>query len=130
MNSLLFLLLELFPEAIDRNGSGDLPQKGEEVIPGFMWRDSTPRLVVGVVLAFFGVDPNQQLNNFDFFDALGISMSSLSNVGPGMGYYGPVHSWAILTPIAKFTCSFLMLVGRLEIFPVLILFSHSFWKKA
>ena len=87
-------------------------------------------LIGAFVLAFFGVDPNQQLNNFDFFDALGISMSSLSNVGPGMGYYGPVHSWAILTPIAKFTCSFLMLVGRLEIFPVLILFSHSFWKKA
>ena len=87
-------------------------------------------LIGAFVLAFFGVNPNQQLNDFDFYDALGISMSSLSNVGPGMGYYGPVHSWAILTPIAKFTCSFLMLVGRLEIFPVLILFSHSFWKKA
>ena len=97
---------------------------------GFVFLFAGCLLIGAFVLAFFGVDPNQQLNNFDFYDALGISMSSLSNVGPGMGYYGPVHSWAILTPIAKFTCSFLMLVGRLEIFPVLILFSHSFWKKA
>jgi len=46
-----------------------------------------------------------------------------------MGYYGPVHSWAILSPIAKWVCSFLMLIGRLEIFPIFLLFTSSFWKK-
>lgn len=81
------------------------------------------------VLALSGVDPNDVHPNFDYYEAFGIAMSSISNVGPGMGYYGPVHSWAILSPIAKWVCSFLMLIGRLEIFPIFLLFTSSFWKK-
>lgn len=81
------------------------------------------------VLAISGVDPNEVHPGFDYYEAFGIAMSSLSNVGPGMGYYGPVHSWAILSPLAKYVCSFLMLIGRLEIFPIIILFTHGFWKK-
>ncbi len=81
------------------------------------------------VLALCGVDPNDVHPNFDYYEAFGIAMSSISNVGPGMGYYGPVHSWAILNPFAKIVCSFLMLIGRLEIFPIMILFTRSFWKK-
>lgn len=81
------------------------------------------------VLALSGVDPNDVHPNFDYYEAFGIAMSSISNVGPGMGYYGPVHSWAILSPLAKYVCSFLMLIGRLEIFPIILLFTHGFWKK-
>lgn len=87
-------------------------------------------LFVGAfVLALFGVSPNDVHPDFDYYEAFGIAMSSISNVGPGMGYYGPAHSWAILDPWAKWICSFLMLVGRLEIFPIMILFTRSFWKK-
>lgn len=89
-------------------------------------------LLIGTfVLALFGVDPNHGSTGqqFDYYEALGITMSSLSNVGPGMGYYGPVNSWSILSPFAKYVCSFLMLIGRLEIFPVLIIFYKGFWKK-
>ena len=81
------------------------------------------------MLALFGVSPTAPSDAFDFYDAFGLSMASLSNVGPAMGYYGPAHSWSILSPLAKYTCSGLMLIGRLEIFPVLILFTRSFWKK-
>lgn len=81
------------------------------------------------VLALTGVDPNDVHPNFDYYEAFGVAMSSLSNVGPGMGYYGPMHSWAILSPVAKYVCSFLMLIGRLEIFPIIILFTRSFWRK-
>ena len=81
------------------------------------------------VLALFGVDPNDVHPNFDYYEAFGIAMSSISNVGPGMGYYGPSHTWMILNPYAKWVCSFLMLIGRLEIFPIIILFTRSFWKK-
>ena len=87
-------------------------------------------LFVGAfILALFGVDPNDVHPNFDYYEAFGVTMSSVSNVGPGMGYYGPVHSWAILNPFAKWMCSYLMLIGRLEIFPIMILFTRSFWKK-
>ncbi len=87
-------------------------------------------LFVGAfVLALCGVSPNNVHPDFDYYEAFGLAMSSISNVGPGMGYYGPAHSWAILTPVAKMVCSFLMLIGRLEIFPIMILFTRSFWKK-
>ena len=94
-------------------------------------------LVGAFVLAFAGVDPyyasvNADFNpnlDFDFYDALGLSLSSISNVGPGMDYYGPMHSWSILSPVAKVTCSVLMLIGRLEIFPVFVLFTRNFWKR-
>jgi len=81
------------------------------------------------VLALFGVDPNDIHPNFNYYEAFGLAMSSLSNVGPGMEYYGPAHSWMILSAPAKYVCSFLMLIGRLEIFPIMILFSSAFWKK-
>ena len=81
------------------------------------------------ILALNGVSPNEVRPSFDYYEAFGIAMSSISNVGPGMGYYGPSHSWAILSPVAKYVCSFLMLVGRLEIFPIAILCTRSFWRK-
>ena len=87
-------------------------------------------LFVGAfVLALSGVSPNNVHPNFDYYEAFGLAMSSISNVGPGMGYYGPAHSWAILSPVAKYVCSFLMLIGRLEIFPIMLLFTSSFWKR-
>lgn len=82
------------------------------------------------VLALFGVAPDMSSPDiFDYEDSLGLAMASLSNVGPALSYYGPSHSWAILTPEAKWTCSALMLIGRLEIFPVIILFTRSFWRR-
>ncbi len=81
------------------------------------------------LLAICGVTPNPEHPHFDYYEAFGLALSSISNVGPGMGYYGPAHSWMILSPVAKWICSFLMLIGRLEIFPIIILFTPSFWEK-
>ena len=49
-------------------------------------------------------------------------ISSLGNVGPGLGAFGPAFSWAALPDAAKWVLSFLMLIGRLELFAVLLLF--------
>lgn len=88
------------------------------------------------ILVLCGVDENYiAMNDFtvvlrqDFTEAFSLSLSSLSNVGPALGYYGPAHSWAVISPTAKIVCSILMLIGRLEIFPILILFTHGFWRK-
>ncbi len=69
------------------------------------------------------------LLGLDVFEALGISVSSIGNVGPGFGYYGPANSWNALPEAAKWVSSFLMLIGRLEIFGILLMFSTSFWNK-
>jgi trk system potassium uptake protein TrkH len=62
-------------------------------------------------------------------EALGASVSGISNVGPGFGANGPCGSYAEISVFAKWYLSFLMIVGRLEIFTVLILFTPDFWKK-
>lgn len=100
-----------------------------QTLLGFVALFVSALFIGAFVLALSGVDPNSVRPHFDYYEAFGLAMSSISNVGPGMGYYGPVHSWAILSPTAKYVCSFLMLIGRLEIFPIVILFTRSFWKK-
>ncbi|MFD1162722.1 MULTISPECIES: TrkH family potassium uptake protein [Hwangdonia] len=64
----------------------------------------------------------------DFKSSVGLAASSLGNVGPALGDFGPVNNFANLPSIGKWWCSFLMLIGRLELFTVLILFTPFFWR--
>ena len=63
----------------------------------------------------------------DFESAIGISASSLGNVGPSIGSFGPMNTFYDLPILAKWWSSFLMLLGRLELFTVLIVFTSYFW---
>jgi trk system potassium uptake protein TrkH len=65
----------------------------------------------------------------NFESAIGVAASSLGNVGPALGNYGPSFSYGELPLLGKWWASFLMLLGRLELFTVLILFTPFFWKK-
>lgn len=73
-----------------------------------------------IILTFFGLD---------FESAIGAATSSLGNIGPAIGSVSPVDNFEHLSVPAKWFCSFLMLIGRLELFTVLILFTPFFWKK-
>ena len=64
----------------------------------------------------------------DFESAIGLAASSLGNVGPALGDFGPVNNYASLPDFGKWWCSFLMLIGRLELFTVLVLFTPFFWR--
>lgn len=76
--------------------------------------------IIGVaVFSFLGLD---------FMTALGGAASTLGNVGPALGDLGPVNSYEALPDLAKWWATFLMLVGRLELFTVLILLSPFFWR--
>ena len=63
-----------------------------------------------------------------FTEAMSTVISSMGNVGPGLGSFGPVFSWAALPDAAKWILSSLMLIGRLEIFGFLLIFYRSTWK--
>ena len=77
-------------------------------------------VIIGwVVLLFLGVG---------FSESIGTVISSIGNVGPGLGSCGPAYSWNGLPDAAKWVLSFLMLIGRLELFSVLLLFYPGFWK--
>ena len=64
----------------------------------------------------------------DYVTALGGAASSLGNVGPAFGNLSPVNNFNGLPPFGKWWSSFLMLLGRLELFTVIILFTPYFWK--
>jgi len=65
----------------------------------------------------------------NFNTALSVSASAIGNIGPGLGDIGPSSNWAYIGTPAKILASFLMLLGRLEIFTVMLLFSGGFSKK-
>lgn len=66
--------------------------------------------------------------DIDFESAIGLSASSLGNVGPALGNFGPVNNYSALPALGKWWASFLMLIGRLELFTVLILLTPFFWR--
>jgi trk system potassium uptake protein TrkH len=72
-----------------------------------------------IILSFLGLD---------FITAAGAVSTCIGNVGPGIGTVGPVNNFADLPDIAKWILSFFMLLGRLELFTVLLIFTPAFWK--
>ena len=72
-----------------------------------------------LVFSFMGID---------FLTSMGASASSLGNVGPAFGELSPVNNYDILPPFGKWWSSFLMLLGRLELFTVIIIFTPYFWR--
>ena len=65
----------------------------------------------------------------DFTSSLAVSASAIGNIGPGLGEIGPSGNWSGIGTTGKLLASFLMLLGRLEIFTVMLLFSGGFTKK-
>jgi len=65
----------------------------------------------------------------DFDAALGAAATSIGNIGPGLGSVGPVSNFGGIPAEAKWILTFLMLIGRLELFTVLILLTPAFWKQ-
>ncbi len=64
-----------------------------------------------------------------FIESLGCTISAMGGVGPGLGKYGPAATWYDMPAACKWILSFVMLLGRLEMFTVLVLFTPRFWKQ-
>lgn len=114
------------------------------VIPVRYNHKAVPPKIVFNVLAFFMIymlififgsvimallDSTTTPSIEQFASSLGVTASSLGNVGPAFGKYSPVDNFAGMTYPAKWFSAFLMLLGRLELFTVLIIFTPFFWKK-
>ncbi len=69
------------------------------------------------------------LDNVDFVTALSASAATLTNVGPGFNLVGPAENYSFFSNFSKLYMSFLMLIGRLELYTVLVLLNPIFWKK-
>ena len=69
------------------------------------------------------------LERFDLITVFTAVAACINNIGPGLEVVGPMGNYAQFSPAAKLLLSFDMLVGRLEIFPMLLLFAPSIWKR-
>ncbi len=107
------------------------------VIPVRMGRKIISEQVQSAILAFtvlyfgmvvLGIFVNMFFG-LDLVDAYGLSLSSVSNVGPGLGNYSTANAMSTLPDVLKWFYCFQMLVGRLEFFAVLLLFTPIFWKR-
>lgn len=62
-------------------------------------------------------------------ESIGTAVTAIGNVGPGLGIVGPVSNFGTIPMACKWCASALMLIGRLELFTVLMVFTQAFWKK-
>ncbi len=69
------------------------------------------------------------IGNYDFMTSVSAVTTTLNNIGPGLSLVGPAGNFAFFSPFEKIILSFDMLAGRLELFPMLLLFSPTTWKK-
>lgn len=69
------------------------------------------------------------IDEFDFTTNFTAVVSALSNMGPGLNLVGPTMNFSIFSPFSKFVLMFDMLAGRLELFPILVLFMPATWKR-
>ena len=67
-------------------------------------------------------------DNYGFQESFAASLTCISNVGPGLGILGPMENFSILSPLSKLVLSLEMLMGRLELMPLLALFLGSTWR--
>lgn len=78
-------------------------------------------LIVSVLLV--------SLNNFDFATTFSSVLTTMNNIGPGIAGVGPVENFSAFSDFSKIVFSLDMLIGRLEIFPFLVLISSDLWKR-
>lgn len=98
------------------------------VVPQDVMRNVLSFIVLYLGLIGFGTLA-VAASGVDLLSAFGGVISSVGNIGPAFGTLGPAENYAHLPGSAKWTLSFLMIAGRLEIFTVLILFVPSFWRR-
>ena len=69
------------------------------------------------------------LSGLEIITALSAVIASINNTGPGLGKVGPATNFAVLTDFQTWVCTFAMLLGRLEIFTLLVVLTPAFWRK-
>jgi len=85
--------------------------------------------IANIFIVFLGASIMVLLDSIDFHTAISSVISALMNIGPGFGEVGPSENYSHISVLGKWFLSLLMLVGRLELFSVLVLLFPSFWKR-
>jgi len=87
-------------------------------------------LIYLYIIIFFFITALLSLSGLDFVTSISAAATSISNVGPGLGtIIGPNGNFSQLPDLSKWGVSFGIILGRLELFAILVLFLPSFWQK-
>lgn len=118
----LELRKHLHPRAVIVSKIGATPIREEILVAvaGFILLYLTLFAAGTLVLTFFEID---------LVTAAGAAAAAIGNIGPGLGAVGPVENYAWMPDPAKWACNALMLLGRLEIYTVLVLLHPEFWRR-
>lgn len=81
-------------------------------------------VVMIVLLSFL-----MTLSGLDVLTAFSAIVATINNTGPGLGQVGPAHTYAVFNDFQIWVCTFSMLLGRLELFTLLVVLTPAFWKK-
>ncbi len=116
------LLNAMHPRAVYpiRVGSGMVPQSVLTAVLAFSFAYMC--LIVAFTLLML-------LSGLDIVTAFTAVVASLNNTGPGLGEVGPATTFAVLSDFQTWVCTFAMLLGRLEIFTLLVVLTPAFWRK-
>ena len=90
---------------------------------------NTNAYLAAYVLIIFGVFAVISLDGFSTGTNFSAVLACFNNIGPGLEAVGPTCNFSAYSPLSKLVLSWAMLAGRLEIFPILVLFSGSTWKR-
>ncbi|MCI8274342.1 MAG: TrkH family potassium uptake protein [Lachnospiraceae bacterium] len=95
----------------------------QNVLKGILIFFATYMMIAGTAMTLISID------GYDMESTITAVLSALGNIGPGLSAVGPMGNFAGFSVFSKLVLSFCMLAGRLELFPMLILFNPSSWKK-
>jgi trk system potassium uptake protein TrkH len=101
-------------------GGKSVPDEIVRSVMGFLALYIGLFAICSILLAGLGVD---------FVTSLGAVAASMGNIGPGFGLVGPVGNYAAIPTLGKWLLAWCMLLGRLEIYTVIIFFTPAFWRK-
>lgn len=112
----------LHPRVINpaRIGDQSIPNKVVFSVLAFILLYWAALILLTMLMLLTGMEP---------VTAFTAVLASLNNTGPGLGEVGPMGSFKNLTDFQTWICAFAMLIGRLELFTVLVLFTRAFWRK-
>jgi len=116
------LLRILHPRVVNPVRMGDTLIENNVIfsVLAFMLMYGASIIVMTMLLLFSGVE---------VVTAFTAILASINNIGPALGEVGPASTFAVLTDFQLMICAFAMLLGRLELFTVLVLFTPAFWRK-
>lgn len=92
-------------------------------------RGTTSFIIIYLLVFIVSVLAIAGLNGFDLVTCFTSVTACINNIGPGLEVVGPMGTFASFTPLSKLLLCFNMLAGRLELFPILMLFSPAAWKR-